>query len=321
MIEYDESEFLTSVAPDVRAMIAGKNSSKITWVQVCGIHDVEVVRRVGEAFDIHPLVLEDVLNTDQRPKLEDFGDYLFIAAKMLYFDAQETLLHAEQVSLVLGKRFVLSFQESDKTPLHTVLTRVQEGRGRIRQVGSDYLAYSLLDVVVDHYFGVLEALSEEIEKAEDELLSDPDGDTLPFLYDLKQEALALRKAVWPTRELVGALGRAETDLVNRTTLPYLRDLYDHVIQVIDSTENLRDTLSGLMDLYMSSISNRMNEIMKVLTIIATIFIPLTFLTSLYGMNFKYMPELGWPWGYPTLLGIMLAIGLGMLRYFRNRKWL
>ena len=301
--------------------VAFKDKPTVTWINITGLHDVDVLQRIGECYGIHPLVLEDILNTQQRPKVEDFDDYLFIVLKMIDLDPETKEITAEQISLVVGDNFVLSFQEAPGDVFENVRERLRSGRRRIRERGADYLGYALLDAVVDHYFVVLEALGNHIEDLEDELVEDPDRETLHSIYTLKRELIYLRRSVWPLREVLSFLSRGESRLVQQETIAYLRDVYDHTIQVIDTIESFRDIIGGMHDTYLSSVSNRMNEVMKVLTIFASIFIPLTFFAGIYGMNFDYMPELHWRWSYPTLLSVMFVATLGMLVYFRKRKWL
>ena len=253
--------------------------------------------------------------------MEDFDDYLFVVLKMFRFDEKDGETKTEQISLILGSDFVFSFQESEGDVFDSIRERLRNNKGRIRKAGADYLVYSLMDAVVDNYFMILEKLGETIEEIEDKLVTNPTSETLQTLHDLKREMIFLRKSVWPLREVISRLEKAESPLINKSTFVYLRDVYDHTIQVMDAVDTYRDMLSGMLDIYLSSISNRMNEIMKVLTVIATIFIPLTFITGIYGMNFEFMPELGQPWGYPVVLSVMLAIALVMLVYFRRKKWI
>jgi len=323
ILDYDETQFQEREAKSVEECFPLKEKPTVTWINVEGLHQVEVLERLGGCYGLHPLVLEDILNTDQRPKMEDYGEYVYIVLKMLtYYDDKSGQIEAEQISLVLGRNFVLSFQEGKKGDVFDLLReRLRGGKGRIRKMGADYLAYSLIDSVVDHYFIILERLGERVEFLEEELMTEPTTKTLQEIYNLKREMIFLRKAVWPLREVVGALERGESPLIQQNTQIYLRDVYDHTIQVIDTIETFRDTVSGMLDIYLSSVSNRLNSVMKVLTIIATIFMPLTFLAGIYGMNFKYMPELEWRWGYPLVWMIMIAIGILMLFYFRKKKWL
>jgi len=293
----------------------------VTWINLDGLHQVDVIETLGKCFDLHPLVMEDILETEHRAKFEDYESYLFLVLKRLQFDEAKAEVRAEQISLVLGPDFVLSFLEGNGEIFDGVRDRIRNNRGKIRRMGADYLAYALLDSVVDSYFGVLEKLGDRIELLEEELLATPSPATLQRIHHLKREMILLRKSVWPLREVISALQRGESPLVRETTGVFLRDVYDHTIQVIDTIETFRDLLAGMLDLYLSSLSNRMNEIMKVLTIIATIFIPLTFIVGVYGMNFEHMPELKWRWAYFALWGVMLAMAAGMLGFFRKRKWL
>jgi magnesium transporter len=283
---------------------------------------VEVLEELNTCFRLHPLVLEDILNTDQRPKMEDYGDYLYIVLKTLFMAGNlGDEVESEQVSLILGRNFVLSFQEKENPLFEPIRERLRSGKGRLRKMGPDYLVHAVLDAIIDHYFVVLEKLGEKIEFLEEEVVIQPTPSTLQAAHQLKREMIFLRKAVWPLREVIDSLERGESYLIKESTVIYLRDIYDHTIQVIDNIETFRDMLSGMMDIYLSSISNRMNEIMKVLTLIATIFIPLTFIVGSYGMNFKYMPELSWPWGYPLVMALMLVVAIFMLIYFRRKKWI
>ncbi len=321
IIDFDELRFEEREVKTIEECLPIKDKPTVTWINVDGIHQVEVVERIGRCFKLHPLLLEDVVNTDQRPKMEDYGDYIFIVLKMLYYSEKESEIRAEQVSLVLGSNFVLTFQEKEGDVFTPIRDRIRNGKGRIRKMGSDYLAYSLLDAIVDNYFTILEKIGEKVEDIEEDLVTNPSTETIHSIHNLKREMIYLRKSVWPLREVVSRLERWDSALIKDTTVIYLRDVYDHTIQVIDAVETFRDILSGMLDIYLSSISNRMNEVMKVLTIIATIFIPLTLIAGLYGMNFRYMPELEWRWGYPIVIIVMLIIGISMLIYFRRRKWM
>lgn len=319
---YDGEEF--SEIEDAPLSDLGKLAAnqQVTWIQVQGLN-VKAVEEIGRQFAIHPLVLEDILHTSQRPKLADYGEYLCVILKSLTVTEEATDYQAEQVSLLLGPNYVISFIESppdDNNVLANVHERVKS-RGRICQLGADYLFYALLDSIVDQYFLVLEHLGEKIEILEDKIAGQPRPEQLQDLHALKHDMLYLRKSVWPVRELVSALERGETTHIKESTIVYLRDIYDHVIQVIETVEIYRDMLSGMLDIYLSSISNRMSEVMKMLTIISTIFIPLTFIAGVYGMNFTHMPELEWEYGYPLILSIMLLISLLMVRYFRKKQWL
>ncbi len=321
ILNYDEMQFQEKEAKTVEECFSFKDKPTVTWINVNGIHDLEILQELGNCFGFHPLVLEDVLNTDQRPKMEDFGDYMYIVLKMFYHDGKNNDTVEDQISLILGSNFVISFQERQGDVFDPVREQIKSGRSHIRKSGADYLTYALIDTIVDNYFIILEKLGEKIEDAEEELLTNPTSQTLQAIHNLKKDMMSLRRSVWPLRELVSSLERNESALIKRTMLVYLRDVYDHIIQVADTIETFRDMLSGMLDIYLSSISYRMNAVMKVLTIVATIFIPLTFVVGIYGMNFKYMPELEWQWGYYTVLSIMAVIGVLMIIYFKKKKWL
>lgn len=296
------------------------DSGSVTWIDVQGLHEVEIIREFGEK-GVHPLVLEDIVNTDQRPKLEDFGDYLYIVLKMLR-PVEGKHFRVEQISLIVGSYFVISFQEGIGPDIYGNLKeRIKNGKGRIRSMGADYLAYALIDPVVDNYFTILEDIGERVESLEDLVITNPSSETMRRIQHLKRELIVLRKAAWPLREVIAALERRDSQLVSDQVALYLRDVYDHIIQIMDSVEAYRDMLAGMLDIYLSSLSNRMNEVMKFLTIIGTIFIPLTFIAGLYGMNFQNMPELHWHYGYYASLFLMLCVAGGMLLYFKKKKWL
>jgi magnesium transporter len=321
LIGYNEDSFEEKYIASPDELKGHLHNSHNLWINIDGISDTNVISQVGEIFNLHPLLLEDIVNTTQRPKFEDYGEYIFLVLKMIYYDNDKKEIHAEQVSLVLGNDYCLTFQEQIGDIFNPIRDRLKNNKGRLRKQGVDYLVYSLVDSVVDNYFIILERLGDFIEGMESELITQPDTKTLMDIYTLKRDAVFLRRSVWPLREVISSLERNDSKLIKKTSLVYLRDVYDHTIQVIDTIETFRDMLSGMLDIYLSSVSNRMNEVMKVLTIIATIFIPLTFIAGIYGMNFKYMPELNRPWGYPAVLGIMLLIFIGMLVYFKKRKWM
>jgi magnesium transporter len=321
IIDYDETQLEEKEVKTVEECFPFKDKPTISWINIDGLHDVEVVEKIGKQFGLHPLILEDIVHTGQRPKLEDFGDHIFIVLKMLYYNKEKGELEAEQISLIFGENFVISFQERVGDMFEPLRERIRKGKGRVRKAGADYLAYALLDSIVDNYFVILEQLGEKIEDAEQELATNPTLETLQSIRAFKKEMIFLRKSIWPLREVANSLERGESSLINESTLIYLRDVYDHTIQIIDTVESYRDMLSGMLDVYLSSISNRMNEVMKVLTIFAAIFIPLTFVAGVYGMNFSFMPELGWQWGYFAVLLVMAGIGVSMLVYFRRKRWL
>ncbi|MFH1541566.1 MAG: magnesium/cobalt transporter CorA [bacterium] len=320
VIDYNENDFQLSPVKSAEECFPYRDRESVTWINVDGVHQTDIIAKLGSHFGLHPLVLEDIVNTDQRPKLEDHESYLFIALKMLSVN-DKGQVEAEHVSLILGNNYVISFQEKEGDIFDPVRDRIKNSKGRIRKMGADYLAYSLLDAIVDNYFGILEKTGEKIELLEEILVADPEPKVLKGIHQLKREMIFLRKSVWPLREVISGLLRAEAKLIKESTIIYLRDVYDHTIQVIDTVESYRDMVSGMLDIYLSSLSNRMNEVMKVLTIIATIFIPLTFIAGIYGMNFKYMPELDIPWAYPLTLSFMGLVGLYMVLYFKRKKWL
>jgi magnesium transporter len=320
-IDYDETSLEERELETIDDCLPYIDKPTVTWINIDGLHDLNVIEKIGKNFGLHPLVLEDIVHTEQRPKLEDFEDYIFITAKMLSYDEEEQRLQAEQFSLILGPNYVITFQETVGDVFEPVRERLRKGKGRIRKRPPDYLAYALMDAIVDHYFIVLEKIGERVESVEEDLMTNPTTETLQIIHHLKRELISMRKSVWPLREVIGTLERGESRLFEEKTTVFLRDVYDHTIQVIDTVETLRDMVSGMLDVYLSSVSNKMNEVMKVLTIIATIFIPMTFIAGIYGMNFEFMPELKWHWGYPFVWAIIIAIAIIMLFYFRRKKWL
>jgi magnesium transporter len=321
VMDYDESQIQEKDAATVGECLPFKEKPTVTWVNVTGIHDITVIEEFGKAFNIHPLLLEDIVHPDQRPKLEDYDDYLFLVLRMLRYDEAKEELLSEQVSLILGPNFVITFQEREGDVFDAVRARIRNGKGKIRKMGCDYLTYALIDSVVDNYFLVLEKYGEKIEVLQEEVLSQPTPETLQVIQGTKRDMLFLRKSVWPLREAINALQRGESSLVTDNVSIYLRDVHDHTIQVIDTIETFRDMISGTLDVYLSSVSNKMNEVMKVLTIIATIFMPMTFIAGIYGMNFKYMPELDWHWAYPVIWAVIIVLGVLMLMGFKRKKWL
>lgn len=299
-----------------------KSAPGITWINVSGIRDLETVQNLAALFGLHTLTTEDIVDTRQRPKAENFEQYLFFALKMLTYNETARSIENENLSVVLSERCVLSFQEDrEGDVLDPVRERIRSGKCRLRSEGADYLAYALMDAVVDEYFVVLEKVGDRIEEIDDQILAAPDSSHMKELHRLKREILFLRKVIWPLREELSAIEKSGSLLVSDSIRPFLRDLYDHTIEIIDMVETNRDIVGGMHDTFLSAVSNRMNEIMKVLTIIGTIFIPLTFIAGVYGMNFEHMPELKWPWGYYGVMAFMAALALGMLAAFKKRKWL
>lgn len=319
-IDYSEDHFDTRIDVSLEDCLRLKNPETVSWINLDGVHDISQVDALGRTFDLHVLALEDILNTNHPPKFEEFENAALIIMKMFYYEEKTYRIQAEQISIVVTTENVLTFQEQSGDVFDAVRERLQRKSGRIRQRGPDYLAYALLDSVVDSYFHVLEKIGDRLDYLETELINRPTHDLLQQVHQLKGQLVFLRKSVWPVRELIGGLVHSESSLFDETTNIYLRDLYDHGKQVMETVENFRDSASGLVDLYMSSVSQRMNEVMQVLTITASIFIPLTFIAGIYGMNFELMPELKWRYGYPMIWGVMIACALGMLWYFKRKKW-
>ena len=321
---YGPERHRTIAACDVDELATLRGEAEVLWVDVVGLGDVELIRRIGEIFGLHRLALEDVVNVGQRPKLEPYEDYLFIVARMM---CGIGLDDAEQVSFFLGSDYLITFQERPDQVWDRIRRRLGKDKVRIRHSGPDFLAYTLLDCLVDSYYPVLEHYGELLEDLEDELVANPRQSQVDRLHSMRRDILALRRALWPTREMVNLLIRDDTGKVTDGTRMFLRDCYDHTIQLMDTVETFREIAADLLDVYMSSVSARMNEVMKVLTIIATIFIPLGFIAGVYGMNFDpqrspwNMPELEWVYGYPFVLGLMAAVAIGLLIYFWRRGWI
>ncbi|MFH1416111.1 MAG: magnesium/cobalt transporter CorA [Elusimicrobiota bacterium] len=321
MIDYTETTFQEKTVAEIEDCFDTVDGNSVTWINIDGIHNIDIIQKIGDHFNLHSFLLEDILNTQQRPMMEDYDKYLFMILKMISVGSIDKNIDIEQVSILIGKKVVISFQEKEGDVFSPIRERIRNAKGRIRKMGADYLAYALIDAIVDNYFIIPEQFGEKIEKVEEELLNNPTTEILQVLHKMKRDMIFLRKAVWPLREVINNLERSESDIIKKSTGIYLRDVYDHTIQVADSIETFRDILSGMVDLYMSSISNKMNEVMKVLTIIATIFIPLTFIAGIYGMNFEYMPELAWRGGYFMVWGVIVLVTIGMLIYFKKKKWL
>ncbi|PKL57944.1 MAG: magnesium and cobalt transport protein CorA [Methanomicrobiales archaeon HGW-Methanomicrobiales-5] len=321
VIDYDDTKLNEVRDVSVNRCMEFAKSSGVTWISVNGIHDIGLIETLGKGFNLHPLTLEDIVSTAQRLKIEEFPSYVFIVLKMMSFNQAANSVEIEQVSLIVGDNYVISFQEQEGDVFNTVRDRLRTAKGRIRSMKSEYLAYSLMDAIVDRYFVAVERIGDRIEDIDDRILAEPKPKDINEIHGLKRDILSLRKAVWPLREEIGRLEKSESSIIGQETKVFWRDLYDHTIQIIDMVETYRDILGGLQDTYLSSISNRMNEVMKVLTIIATIFIPLTFIVGVYGMNFEHMPELKWPFGYYLVWAVMLVIGIGLLAYFKRKKWI
>ena len=320
-IDYDEQSFQEKQVPNIEECLKFKDTTTVSWINIDGLHDIELLEKLGKGFDLHSLVLEDILSTGQRPKFEDHEKHIFIVLKMLSIDGENQSIEIEQVSLILGPNYVISFQERVGDVFEQIRDRIRKSKGRIRKMGPDYLCYALLDAIVDNYFAILERFGEKIESMEEEVIGNPTERTVQQIHLLKRDMIALRKSIWPLRELINGMQKSDSSLINETTDIYLRDVYDHTIQIIDTIESFRDMVSGLLDIYLSSLSNKMNAVMKVLTIIATLFIPLTFVAGIYGMNFEYMPELKVRWAYGAVWLVMITIAVIMLFYFKKKKWI
>ncbi|MFZ7126248.1 MAG: magnesium/cobalt transporter CorA [Desulfobacterales bacterium] len=321
LFRYDSQDLSESTPVDLETALASPPDGKKAWLNVDGLHEVDIIGAVGSRYGIHPLTQEDILNAGQRPKIEFFDDYVYIVIKMIVFDRTIGKINAEQVSIVFGKDFLVSFQEGAGDVFDPVRERLRSARGKIRGAGPDYLAYTLLDAVIDHYFHAIEAVGDEIETLEADVTENPDAGSLRDIHRLKHEMIFMRKQIWPLRTMLALLRKGESAVIMPASRIYISDIYDHAVQSLEIVESLLDLLAGLQDLYLSQLSIRMNEVMKVLTIIATVFIPMTFIAGVYGMNFKYMPELDLPWAYPAALALMAGIALGFLLYFRRKRWL
>ena len=320
IIDYDAGSCQEKIVSSFEECLPFKETNTVAWINIDGLSDIGLIEQMGKSFGIHPLVLESILNTEQRPKMEDLETYLYVNLKMLQYIETSHKVKIEQVSLIIGKKYIISFQEDVGDVFNPVRERIRK-EGRIRKYGTDYLAYALIDAIVDNYFTVMESLGERVEMLEEDLASNPSKDMLLNIHTLKKDMIYLRKSVWPLREVISGLERSDNPLIRDTTRIYLRDVYDHTIQVIDTIETFRDMVSGMIDIYLSGMSMRLNEIMKVLTLIATIFIPLTFIVGIYGMNFKNMPELSNPYGYVGVWVVIILITSVMLLYYHKKRWI
>jgi magnesium transporter len=319
LIKYSEDEYSEEEVDLVDFSLAAPYSG-VKWIKAEGINDPEIIEKLGEIFGINPFVQEDILNTGSRPKLDEYEGYIFIVAKQLAFEKEGNQLNSEQISIVLGKGFVISFCESESGVFDSVMRRVKGSKSLVRKMGPDYLAYAMIDTVVDNYFEILENIEDKVDLLEEELISRPRKTTLKEIYELKKELMLLRKSVWPLREVINGMQIGNQEFIEKGTELYLRDVYDHIVQVIDTAQLFVDIITGMLDTYLSSINNRMSEIMKVLTIFSAIFIPVTFLAGVYGMNFAYMPELNQRWAYPAFWVIVLTAIGAMLLVFKRRNW-
>lgn len=321
VIDYDQTDMNEWDPKDISETILLKSTPTVTWINVNGVHDIESIKTIADGFGIHPLVAEDVVNTGQQPKMEEYDDHLFFVMKMMRLDPQENRVHSEQLSMILGDRFLITFQERPGDVFEPVRNRIRKKIGRVRNLGADYLTYSLLDTVVDNYFFLVERIGAQIEDLEEELLENPGKLTLGKINNYKREMNYLRKTIRPAREFILMLSRLDSDHIKVQTRPFLKDLLDIVTQAMEAVDTYRIMLTDQLEIYSSNTSNRLNEIMKVLTIFSAIFIPLTFIAGIYGTNFKYFPELGFKYAYLIFWVVLLVIAGIMLRFFRRKKWL
>ena len=321
VIDYDKATLQEMELVDLQEGEKFKQTDTVTWLNIYGLHDTEFIKQIGKAFDLHPLTLEDILNTGQRPKMEEYDDYLFIVLKMLRFDKEQEVVVGEQLSMVLGEKFLITFQEQPGDVFEPVRDRIRKQKGRIRGTGIDYLAYALLDTIVDNYMVIVERIGSKIEEIEDEILADPTREVLQKINDYKREMNYLRKSIRPAREFIVQLARLDSELIREQTIPFLKDLQDLITQTTEIIDTYREMLSDHLNIYNTGVSNKLNEIMKILTIFAAIFIPLTFVAGIYGTNFEYLPELHFKYSYFIFWGFMVLVAVIMLRFFKHKGWL
>lgn len=319
LIEFNETEYFEDDFYDLSDCLKHVKDNMIKWINVEGVHNTALVEKIGQLYNIHPLTLEDIVHIDQRPKFEDYDHYLLAVLKMISYEEK---VHGEQLSLVLLQNTVISFQEPDGGDAFDIIrNRLRQAKGRVRKLGADYLFYALMDAVVDWYFHVIEKIGDKVEAIEEEIINQPKRESLIQLYSMKREIIYLRKQVWPLRDMISNLLRSDSELITPNTQLFFRDLQDHSTRIIDTVETYRDVLGGMMDIYLSTNSNKMNEVMKVLTIMSSVFIPVTFIAGVYGMNFDYMPELKSPYGYAAVWLVMLSVMGGLVLYFKRKKWM
>lgn len=321
IIHYNDTDFVEKKLDAFTECLTFDKEVGVTWMHVNGIAQVKNLEKIGECFNIHPLVLEDILDIEQRPKIEDYDAYLYIVLKAINHIPEHEEIRSDEVSLILGPDYVISFHEGDGDLFAPIRERLIAEKGRIRKMGADYLAYSIMDLIVDNYFVELESFSDKVEFLEDEVVVRPMPQTLREVHRFKNDMIMLRKSLWPLREVIARLERRESPLISENLTMYLKDVYDHTIIAIETVETYRDILSGMLDIYLSSVNNRLTEIMRVLAIIATIFMPLNFITSFYGMNFKNMPELEWHYGYYGVMGVILIVAVSMIMLFKRKHWI
>ena len=321
VIDYDEGHIHEDEVQTIEECLPFKNTETVTWIQIEGVHETPIIEEIGEHFGVSHLLLEDLMSPNHLPKIEIHKDYVFIILKSLDYNAAASTVSREQISLIIGPNFVISLQENRSEIFTSIHNRLRNTQGRIRKMRSGYLAYTLIDVIVDHYFLVLDEIDERVQALEEEIMKNPSSEILAKINVLRGELLLLRRPILPLRDVLIEIMDDEIPLLGENTLPYFRDVYDHLIQVIQMLEMVRSAVSGLFEVYTSAVSHKMNEVMKVLTMVATFFIPLTFIAGIYGMNFKFMPELEARWGYPAVLLVMGGIGIAMFIYFKVKRWL
>ena len=321
VIDYTRDNLTELELQNINDGVPFKETETVTWININGLHDTELIRTIGKEFGLHALALEDIVNTGQRPKLEEFDDYLFFVIKMMRYNEEEGKIHSEQMSMILGRTFLITFQEKPGDVFEPVRERIRKSKGRIRGVGIDYLAYALLDTIIDNYIHIVERIGEQIEAIEDEILDNPTQEILTKINDYKREMNYLRKSIRPAREFILHLSRLDSDLLQTETMPFLKDLLDLATQTVEVIDTYREMLSDHLNIYNTGISNRLNEIMKVLTIFSAIFIPLTFIAGIYGTNFEYLPELHFHYSYFIFWGVLVVVALAMLKFFKRRNWL
>jgi len=319
-IEFSKERFSQNMIGTIDDCLNTKEKNTVTWTNVIGLHDAEIIQKIGEYYSMHSLVQSDIMNTELRPKIEDHDDYIHILLKLPHL-LSENKLFMEQISFIVGRNYVLSFQETNDDIFDPIRERLEKSNGKIRERKSDYLTYALIDAIIDYYYVIMEKIGTQTEDLEEELMYNPTPKTLQIIYALKREMVTLRKSIWPMREVIDRFERMQSEIIEESTRTYLRDVYNHSVQVMDNIEGLREMIGGMLDTYLSSIGNKMNEVMKTLTIIASIFIPITFLAGIYGTNFSYVPELEWEGSYFVMIGVMLIIVLVMILWFKNKKWL
>ncbi len=321
VIDYDKSSLQEMDISDLGQSVKFKETPTVTWLNIYGLHDTEFIKQIGSIFGLHPLILEDILNTGQRPKMEEYDEHLFFVLKMLRFDKEKEVIISEQLSMILGEKFLITFQEQPGDVFEPVRERIRKQKGRIRGTGIDYLAYALLDTIVDNYMVIVERIGGKIEDIEDEILADPTLEVLEKINNYKREMNYLRKSIRPAREFILQLAKLDSELISEQTTPFLKDLQDLIIQTTEVIDTYREMLSDHLNIYNTGISNKLNEIMKILTIFAAIFIPLTFIAGIYGTNFEYLPELRFKYSYYVFWGVMILVAAIMLRFFKRKGWL